>query len=187
MIPTAVPMTTFSVTSFAAPSTSVGTVTSNSSTSLMLIVNDCVELEPSSAVAARTVIDVVAGRRFPIQQCAVGHGDHAGVGVDGEPPAGGVVQRVGDRVVGRIGIGSQRRDADHGAIGGVLIHRVGRQVAVGHSPDIEFVDIVDVDVEALVGERTVGCCWPLTVMIARRQLRGRSRRPRSPLPCCYQS
>ena len=37
----------------------------------------------------------------------------------------------------------------------VLIHRIGRSVTVGDRTDVELVQVVDVDREHLVGERTV--------------------------------
>ena len=53
------------------------------------------------------------------------------VTVDREPSTGVVVQRVGDRVVGRVGVARQSGHADHRAIGGVFVNGVGRGVAVG--------------------------------------------------------
>ena len=66
----------FSSTALAVASLSVIAPTSNSSTSLMLIV---ITGRVEAAVAAgRSHRDVVAGRRFAIQQRAVGDGDHTG-------------------------------------------------------------------------------------------------------------
>ncbi len=59
VMPTVVPTMTFSVTSSVAPSTSVGTVTSNSSTSLIVMLNDWLATDPS-LLAASTVIARVA-------------------------------------------------------------------------------------------------------------------------------
>ena len=61
---------------------------------------------------------------------AAGHGDHARVGVDREPAAGVVVQRVGDRVVGGIGVGGAGRDADGRADDGVFGHRLAAGVGI---------------------------------------------------------
>ena len=98
----------------------------------------------------------MAGRRFAIEQRAVGHGDHAGAAVDRESSAGVIVQRVGDRVVGRVGVGGQGRHTDHRAVGGVFIDRVGGRVTVGDRSDVEFIDIVDRDREDPSLERSVG-------------------------------
>ena len=45
----------------------------------------------------------------------------------------------------RVGIGSEGRDADDRAVRGVLVDGIGRRVAVADRPDIELVDVVDVD------------------------------------------
>ena len=74
---------------------------------------------------ARTVMLWLAAS-FAIQQRAVGDRNHTGRSVDREPTAGVVVQRVGDRVVGGVGVARQGRHADHRAIGGVFVNRVGR-------------------------------------------------------------
>ena len=57
-----------------------------------------------SVAAGRPHGDVVAGRCFSIEQGAVGDRDHAGRAIDRESSARVIVQRVGDRVVGRVGI-----------------------------------------------------------------------------------
>ena len=59
VMPTVVPTTTFSVTSSVAASESVGTLTSNSSTSLIVMLNDWLATDPS-LLAASTVIERVA-------------------------------------------------------------------------------------------------------------------------------
>ncbi len=87
----------------------------------------------------------MAGCRLAIEQRAVGHRHDARGSVDREPSTGVIIQRVGDRVVGRIGIGCQSGHANHGAVGRILVDRVGCRVAVGDRTDVEFVDVVDVD------------------------------------------
>ena len=59
-----------------------------------------------------------------IQLAVDGH--YTSGGVDGESPAGVVVQAVGNRVGGPIRIGRQARDADQRAGWGNLENRVGR-------------------------------------------------------------
>ena len=85
---------------------SVGVPTANSSTSVTVMVKVWAAVEPS-AMVARTVMLWLAAR-LAVEQRAVGDGDHAGGGVDGEASAGIVGQRVGDRV-GAIGVGRPRR------------------------------------------------------------------------------
>ena len=67
------------------------------------------------------------------------------VTVDREPTTGIVVQRVGDRVVGGVGVASQSGHADRRAVGGVFVNGVGRGVAVGDRSDVEFINVIDVD------------------------------------------
>ena len=86
---------------------------------------------------------VVTGGALEVEQAAVGHGDLAGRAVDGEPAAGVVGQRVGRAVAG-VGIGRRDR-ADRGPVGGVLVHRIGRQFQIRRL----FVDVTDVDGEGL--------------------------------------
>ena len=111
VMPTAVPTTASSATVLAAASLSVTAPTSNSSTSLMLIVNTWSVNEPSLTVA-RTVMLRRGAVRFPVDRA--GHGHHAGVGVDGKPAAVVVLQAVGDRVVGGIRVTGRGGDADGG-------------------------------------------------------------------------
>ena len=125
-------------------------LTSNSSTSLIAIAKTWSVNEPSAEVARTVMLRLAPSASRSI---AAGHRDHAGAGVDREPAAVVVLQRIGDRVVGRIVITGRRGDADHRADCGVLVDRVGRRISIGHRADIELVDIVDVDREYLVGER----------------------------------
>ena len=119
------------VTALAAALVSLTAPTSNSSTSLIVIVNAVSAVEPSAEVA-RTVMlcDAAVSRSSSCR----GHRDHARVGVDREPAAGVVVQRVGDRVGGGIRVAGHGRDADRRAVGRVLVDRVGRGVAVAPAP-----------------------------------------------------
>ena len=97
--------------------------------------------------------DIAAGVRLAVD--GPGHGDDARVGIDGEPSAVVVLQAVGDRVVRGIGVAGAGRDAHRRADDRVLVHRIGRGVTVGDRPDVELVQVVDVDRKHLVGERTV--------------------------------
>ena len=89
--------------------------------------------------------DVVAGGSFAIEQCAVVDGDHPADRIDLEPTAGGVVQRVGDRAVGRIRVARECGYADDRVSRSVFINGVNRGVAVDRRGDIEVVDVVNVD------------------------------------------
>ena len=156
VMPTVVPMTTFSVTSLVAASESVGTLTSNSSTSLIVMLND---LAGDRTVAAGRLDRDRASCavRFTIDRR--GGSDHTGVGIDREQPVGVAGQAVGDRVVGRVQIEGIGRDPDGGADDHVFGHFVGRGIGIGRYADIELVDIVDRDVERL-GWRPIRRCWP---------------------------
>ena len=63
--------------------------------------------ERSVGDVARTVMLRVGSVGFAVDRS--GDGDHAGVGVDGEPTAVVVLQRVGDRVGRRVGVAGRRR------------------------------------------------------------------------------
>ena len=76
--------------------------------------------------------DVVAGGQFVVE-CRI-DGDHAGVTVDGEPAARVVVQGIGDRVGGGIGVAGTGRDAHRCADDRVFGHRIGRRVDVRDRP-----------------------------------------------------
>ena len=118
----------------------------------MLIVNTWSVNEPS--LDGGPDRDIAAG---PVRLAVdgPGHGHHARVGVDGEPAAVVVLQAVGDRVVRGIGVAGRRGHADRRADDRVFVHRIGRGVTVGDRTDVELVQVVDVDREHLVGERTV--------------------------------
>ena len=73
--------------------------------------------------------DVVGGGALEVEQGAVGDGDLAGGAVDGEAPAGVVRQGIGGAVAGIRVRGRDR--ADRGAVGGVLVNGVGREVEIG--------------------------------------------------------
>ena len=103
MMPIDVPFAAFSSTASVATSLSTGAVTSNSSTSLMAIVKVWSAIEPSIEVA-RTVI-LRLGPSVSRSIAARNRHD-TGIEIDGKAAAGVVDQRIGDRVVGRIGIGS---------------------------------------------------------------------------------
>ncbi len=83
-------------------------------------------------------LDVMRGRRFPVD--GAGHRDHARIGVDGEQAARIVAQAIGHRVRA-VRVGCQSRHAHHRAHGAILIHRVGRGVAVRHRLDAAEIDI----------------------------------------------
>ena len=106
--------------------------TSNSSTSLIAIGEDLVgEGAVGGGGADR---DVAAGPvRLPVDRAGDGH--DARVGVDGKASAGVVLQAVGDRVGGRIGVAGGGGDPDDRAVGRVFVHRVGRGVGVGDRAD----------------------------------------------------
>ena len=70
------------------------------------------------------------------------------------------MQRVGDRVGRGVGIAGRGRDPDDRADRRVFVHFVGRAVDIGHRSDVEFIDIVDVDREDLVGERSIALSRP---------------------------
>ena len=74
--------------------------------------------------------DVERGSAFAVDLRAVEDADNAGVGVDLEG-AGVVDQRVGDGVVGGVGVGGVGGDPDQGAGGGVLADLIGRAAIVG--------------------------------------------------------
>ena len=112
MIPTAVPTIASSATVLAVASTSVTAPTSNSSTSLIVMVNAWSVNEPSLLVA-RTVMFRVGPSGLSIDRA--GHGHHTGVGVDGKPAAVVILQGVGDRVVGGVRIAGTGRDSHCGA------------------------------------------------------------------------
>ena len=68
--------------------------------------------------------------------------------------------------------------------GGVLIHRVGRGVAVGDRADVELVQVVDVDGEDLVRDGAIaGGGADRDIVMAPSASRSMRRRPRSPRPC----
>ena len=81
-----------------------------------------------------------------------GDGHDARVGVDGKASAVVVLQAVGDRVGGGIGVAGRGGDADAVPLDRVLVHRVGRGVGVADRAHVELVDVVDLDGEDLVGE-----------------------------------
>ncbi len=151
-MPTVVPMTAFSATSSAAASVSVGTVTSNSSTSLMVILND---LAGDRTVAAGSFDRDRASRSVCFAIDGDGRRDHTGVGIDREQSIGVAGQAVRDRVVGRIQIEGIGGDADRGADDGIFGDFVGGCVNIRRHGDIELIDIVDRDVERLAGDRSV--------------------------------
>ena len=89
--------------------------------------------------------DVVASSGFPVEQRAVVDGDHPADGIDFEPSAGGVVERVGDGVVAGIRVARECGYADHRVSRSVLVDGIDRGVAVGRRGDIELIDVVNVD------------------------------------------
>ena len=74
--------------------------------------------------------DGVAGRRLEVEERAVRHAHHAGERVDGEPAAGIVDQRIGDRAGSRPEIEGKRRHPDHRAVGRVFLDAVAGGVGV---------------------------------------------------------
>ena len=113
------PLAAFSSTKSAAASVSLMAVMPDSLTSVTLIVK---RLRGERAVGdGGPDGDVVAGGQFVVE-CRI-DGDHAGITVDGEPSAGVVVQAVGDRIVGGIGVAGAGRDAHRRADDRVLGHR----------------------------------------------------------------
>ena len=105
--PTVVPLAAFSSTALAVASLSVTGPTSNSSTSLTLIVITTVSKLPSLDVARTVMLWLAAASRsssVPLATVTT-----PVIRIDGEPTTGVIVQRVGDRVVGRIGVGSPER------------------------------------------------------------------------------
>ena len=131
VILTTVPLAAFSFTALAMASLSVTAPTSNSSTSLIVMLNTWSVNEPSLEVA-RTVMLRLRAIRFPIN--GPGHRHDARVGVDGEPAAVVVRQAVRDRVGRGVRVTGRGRDIDQRAVGRVLIHRIGHCVAVGDAP-----------------------------------------------------
>ena len=129
VMPTAVPLAAFSSTALAVPLLSAGAVTSNSSTSPIVIVKVRVVVRRVAAGGADR--DVVAAGRLAVDPA--GHRDHARRGVDGKPSARVVVQRVADRIRA-VRIVGKGRQADRGAVGRVLQHVVGRGVGVADAP-----------------------------------------------------
>ena len=108
------------------------------------------------AVGARRLYgDGMRGGGLVVEQRAIGDGDDAGVGVDGKPSAGGIVEAVGDGV-GAVSIGGEGRDAYSGTVGGRLGDRVGGAVAVGDGADIKLIGVAQVDGEGLGAGRAVG-------------------------------
>ena len=77
----------------------------------------------------------MVGGRLVVEQAAIGDGDDAGIGIDGEAPAGVVAEGVAHRV-GAVAIAGQRRDAHGGAVGGVLGDRVGGAIGVADRADV---------------------------------------------------
>ena len=97
----------------------------------------------------------MAGRVLVVEQRAVGDGDDAGVGIDGETTTRRVIEAVADRI-GTIGIGCQGGDANSGAVGGILRDGIGRAVVVGDGADVGLVGVAQIDGEGLGAGRAVG-------------------------------
>ena len=96
----------------------------------------------------------MAGLVLVVEARAVGDGDDAAAGVDGEAPAGVVREAVADRVAA-VGVIGECRDAHGGAGGGALGHRVGGAVAVADRTHVELVGIAQVDGIGLGAGRAV--------------------------------
>ena len=71
------------------------------------------------------------------------------IGIDGESTAVVVLQRVRDRIGCCITVSCKARDVDDRSIGGIFDDRVCGSIGIGNGPDIEFVDIANVDGERL--------------------------------------
>ena len=89
-----------------------------------------------------------------------GGGHDTRVGVDLEQPVGVAGQAVGDRIVGRIQVKGIGRQADGGSDDHIFIDGIGGGIAVGGRRDIEFVQIVDGDIEDLCLASSHRCWWP---------------------------
>ena len=98
----------------------------------------------------------MAGRGLVVERRAVGDGDHAGIGIDGEAPAGVIGEAVG-HAIGAIGVAGGSGDADRGAVDRALRDRIGGGVRVADRADRELAGVVaQVDREALGADRAVG-------------------------------
>ena len=106
--------------------------------------------------AGRQHGDAVRGGRLVVQQGAVGHGDHARAGMDGEPPASAVAERIGDGVGRAVCVRGIGGNANHRAVGCVLGHGVGRRVDIGDCAHVKFIDITQVDGECLAAGGPIG-------------------------------
>ena len=95
------------------------------------------------------------GGGLVVEQRAIGDGDDAGVGVDGEASAGGIIEAVADRI-GAVRIGGQGGHTDSRAVGGVLGHGVRRGIAIRDRADVELIDVREIDGEGLGRGRAVG-------------------------------
>ena len=154
-MPTASPMTASSATAFAAASLSL---TRRHVEFVHVADGDRERPGRAAGVAAgRPDGDVVRCGRLAVD--ATGHRDHARIGVDREPPARVVVERVADRI-GPVRIVGEGRHADHRAGSRVLQDEVGRTVGVADGRDTRLVDVRYADREHFGGERPVGARRP---------------------------
>src|SRR4029450_5989617 len=97
--PTTVPLAAFSATLLAAALLSLTAPTSNSSTSVTLMVKFCGGGEPAAAVA-NTPSGMARGVPPPV---APTPGAHPGRRIEADAPASIVREAVGDAAVGRVG------------------------------------------------------------------------------------
>ena len=112
--------------------------------------------------AERTVLRGGADRDFAgwtkLAINGAGNRDDACRRIDREAAAAAVVQRIGDCVVGRVGIGCEGGNTDEGSDGGVFQNVVRGRIDVRDRGDGEFVDVANRDRERRGAERTVRGC-----------------------------
>ena len=118
-----------------------------------------------SAVVARTVMLRLAPSASRSDR-AVGDRHDAGAAVDRESSAVVIIQRVGDRVVRRIGVAGQGRHADRRADWprSRRLRWLSPSLSRDRS-DVEFIDIVDVDRHHLIVLKLPSLLVARTVML----------------------
>ena len=124
-------------------------------------------LRIETAIAAgRSRDDVVASGRFVVERAIDCHDTRGGM--DGEQATGAIVERIGDRVVGCVGISSCDCNAYGGADGRIFCYGVGGSVAIADGTHVEFIDIVEIDGKHGTRRRSVSRCRPHCNVVRRR-------------------
>ncbi len=158
VMPTRLPLAEFSARLLAAGLLSVTGVTSNSSTSVRLIVKFSVVKLPSVLVARMVMLcEVAASKLSSVPSATV---TTPVLALIAKRSAGAIVQRVGDRVGRAVGVAGGGGDANQAAVGGVFGEAVGGRVTVADRRDVEFIDIGQTDREVLGREAAVGAGCP---------------------------